>query len=180
MKFISTQTASGDTSVAFTSGIDTTYEEYIFLWDKIQVDAGTNYADFTFAINNTASTNYATVNKCATYWYTEYHEDTSGQWQGYATGWDGTVGTGEVLLCGSLDDAAEDATACGRLHLYTPSNTSYSKHFMAETGWSYYNPGSEYGRVAGIWNTGAAIDDVRFSISSGTFSGNITLYGVTK
>ena len=38
MKFISSQTASGAASVSFTSGIDSTYDVYIFKWyDIIQL-----------------------------------------------------------------------------------------------------------------------------------------------
>ena len=48
-KLISTQTASGSTSVSFTSGIDSTYDKYMFMW--IDINPSSDGAQFQFQAN---------------------------------------------------------------------------------------------------------------------------------
>jgi hypothetical protein len=46
LTFISTQTASGDASISFTTGIDSTYKEYMFIFNNIH--PATDNVDFSF------------------------------------------------------------------------------------------------------------------------------------
>ena len=46
LNLISTQTASSSATIDFTSGIDSTYKEYIFKFIDIHSSAGNNYMGF--------------------------------------------------------------------------------------------------------------------------------------
>jgi len=64
--------------------------------------------------------------------------------------------------------------------LFAPSDTTFVKHFIAETQYMTNSPSSENSYIAGYLNTTAAIDGVQFSMSSGNIdSGSISLYGIS-
>ena len=62
---LSTQTASGSSSIDFTSGIDSTYKEYIFIFNNIHPSV--NDALFQFNLS-TDGTNF-NVTKTTTFFY---------------------------------------------------------------------------------------------------------------
>ena len=53
---LETATASGDSTISFTSGIDSTYDEYIFMYFNIQ--PATNNAFFQFQCNAAGGSGY--------------------------------------------------------------------------------------------------------------------------
>ena len=55
LTLISTQTASASASISFTSGIDSTYDEYIFKF--INIHPQTNNTDFTFNFSTDSGSN---------------------------------------------------------------------------------------------------------------------------
>ena len=57
--FISKQTASPSASIEFTSGIDSTYKEYIFYF--VNIHAGTAWVNFTFQASTDSGSNYNTT-----------------------------------------------------------------------------------------------------------------------
>ncbi len=62
--FISKQTASSSSSVSFTSGIDSTYKEYIFYFNNIH--PSTDDTNFQFNLSTDSGSNY-NVTKTTTY-----------------------------------------------------------------------------------------------------------------
>ena len=56
--FISRSTASSSSSVSITSGIDSTYKEYIFMFNNIH---GSAQASFTFQTSTDSGSNYNTA-----------------------------------------------------------------------------------------------------------------------
>ena len=52
MTFLSKQTASSSSTISFTSGIDSTYKEYLFTFNNIH--PATDGAEFQFQANGTA------------------------------------------------------------------------------------------------------------------------------
>ena len=73
-----------------------------------------------------------------------------------------------------------DESCSGTLHLFEPSSTDFTKHFMCRI--NSYN-GNDYTSdyfAAGYFNTTTAITRIRFKMSSGNIdSGTIKLYGVS-
>ena len=75
LNLISTQTASGSSSLSFTSGIDSTYKEYIFKF--INLHAATNSAHFTFNMSVDGGSNY-NVTKTSSAFHATHGEGGSG------------------------------------------------------------------------------------------------------
>ena len=75
-----------------------------------------------------------------------------------------------------------DASLCGTIYLFNPSNTTFVKHFLIKTAFlSFYaTPWTVNTNVAGYGNTTSAVDAVQFKMSSGNIdAGDFCLYGLT-
>ena len=178
MNLISTQTASSSSTISFTSGIDDTYDSYVFKF--IDCHAQTSTADFTMNLSVDSGSNY-NVAKTTTYFFTYHFEDDSGTSFAYRTDSDLAQGTGfQPVAHNQADD--DDASWCGQMQLFNPSSTTFVKHFistvqqMGDTAKAF----SAQRFMAGYGNTTSAIDAVQFKMSSGNIdSGVIKLYGVS-
>ena len=176
--FISKATASSSATIDFTSGIDSTYREYIFTFNKIHPSA--DGASFDFQANADGESGYnETIT--STQWQAYHKEDGSAAGSGYNTSNDQANGTSFQNLNGNIDNA-NDASGAGYLHLYNPSSTTFVTHFlafMAEPEDGSPTPAVQL-YTSGYFNTTAAIDDIQFKMSSGNIdSGDICLYGLT-
>lgn len=175
LKLISTQTASSSANLSFTTGIDSTYKEYIFKF--INIHPATDNADFEFNGSTDGGSNYNAI-KTTTLFRALNKEDNSLSTLLYAAGEDLAQGTGTQSITGNIGNQ-DDECSSGMLHLFDPSNTTFVKHFISNT--CDLN-GSELIRnnyVAGYFNTTSAIDAVQFSFTSGNIdSGVIKMYGV--
>ena len=170
---------SNTASASITSGITSTYGEYIFKFYNI--NAATSGAQFTFQCNATDSTSYDEA-ITSTFFRTKHFEDDSGTPViNYETGSDQAQGTGYQTIASSNYNAA-DASSAGELHLFAPSSTTYVKQWMAHFSASSYDaseiPYNQELHSAGYINTTTAIDDIQFKMSSGNFDGTIKMWGV--
>ena len=177
--FISRSTASSSSSVSITSGINSTYKEYIFIFNNIH--PATNLQGFRFNGSVDSGSNY-NVTKTTSLYRTRHKEDGSNGELTYDTSRDMAQGTGGTYLNALLSNDA-DGSLSGYLHLFDPSNTTFVKHFIAVTndmnlyGDSSVGPHQVY--TAGYFNTTSAIDAVKFAMESGNIdSGTIDMYGV--
>ena len=172
---ISTTTISADTSaVSITSGINSTYKEYIFIFNNIHPSAGSH---LTFQGSTDSGSNYNTA-ITSTFFQAEFAENDSNAALGYQTSSDLAQGTGFQRLFSSVSTTADDSGS-GYLHLFDPSSTTFVKHFISTSN----NVASAYSQnsfAAGYFNTTSAIDAIQFKMSTGNIdSGSISLYGVT-
>lgn len=178
--FISKQTASSSSSVSFTSGIDSTYKEYIFYFNNIH--PATDDTHFQFNFSTDGGSNY-NVTKTSTAFASEQQEDGTNASLFYAGSFDLAQSTSYQSLAPAIDADTNDSCASGYLHLFEPSSDTFVKHFISavhmsqsSTDNSLYS--STY-RTAGYGNTTSAIDAIDFKMSSGNLdSGEITLFGV--
>ena len=171
---LSSQTADGDASISFTSGITSTYGEYIFKFYNI--NPATDAADFTFQANATDSTSYDET-MTTTYFSAEHDEADSGTFLGYRAGQDQAQGTDFQYLAENIGNGGDESCA-GELHLFNPSSTTYVKHFYSKAV-TYRNDDSTRNVfVSGYLNTTTAIDDIQFKMSTGNFDGTIKMWGV--
>ena len=177
LNLISTQTASSSSTISFTSGIDSTYKEYVFKFYDIH--PATDSVDFVFNLSADSGSNY-NVTKTTTYfraWHSEAGDDTNLR---YETGSDLAQGTGFQSLTNSDLGNGNDETCVGTLHLFNPSSTTFVKHFIATTNTYHSSDYTFNSFIAGYGNTTSAIDAVQFKMDSGNIdSGTIKLYGVT-
>ena len=171
---IATQTASSSASLSFTSGIDSTYKEYIFYF--VNIHPATDNANFTFNMSIDSGSNY-NVDKTTTFFYAYHNEGGSATALQYRTDYDIT-GTGFAILSAEVGNANDECSS-GFLHLFNPSSTTFVKHFISR---SSHTQGSAYmidNHVGGYGNTTSAVDSVQFKMSSGNIdSGQILLFGL--
>jgi len=176
MTLISTQTASSSSTISFTSGIDSTYDEYVFKFYDIHPE--TDNTHFQFQADTGTNTNYnQTITSTA--FYAQHREDGSATALEYRTGEDQAQGTAFQPLCEGLGND-NDQTLSGYLHLFNPSSTTFVKHFITQTNQVRYNDRFYNFHIAGYFNTTTALTRVQFKMSSGAIeSGVIKLYGIS-
>jgi len=177
LNLISTQTASSSSSLSFTSGIDSTYKEYIFKFINIHPSA--DDALLTFNMSADGGSNY-NVTKTTTFWRASHPEDDSSTSLGYVSSFDLAQGTGYQNLMPAIGADGNDSAGSGTLHLFDPSNTTFVKHFISTIQEMQEDNKSLQAFIAGYGNSTSAINAVDFKMSSGNIdSGVIKLYGVS-
>lgn len=180
-KFIQTQTAAASSVVSFTSNIDSTYNEYLFVFYDIICTAGE--PEFQFNVSTDGGSSYA-VNKTSTYYDAMHrHDGVSGTLQ-YVAAKDLSSSASYQPLIQKMLHTGHYASAAtsGTLRIYNVSSTTYVKNFYAHTHGvtdDADNKESRQAVVGGVCETTTAINTVSFNLSSGTFSGTIKMYGVS-
>ena len=171
---ISTSTASDAASVDITSGIDSTYDEYMFVFTDI--GPATDAASFTFNCSIDGGSNY-NVTKTTTVFNNEHQESDAGPNMEYRASQDLAESASDQILCYNQGNAS-DESAAGVLHLFSPSSTTYVKHFYARTCYAHSNDACWSLYVAGYINDTNDVDAIQFKMSSGNFDGVIQMYGI--
>ena len=175
LNLISTQTASSSSTIDFTSGIDSTYKEYIFKFINIHPSA--DGSQFLFNLSTDTGSNY-NVTKTTTAFRSFHSEDDSATGLGYYTGGDLAQSTDFQRFGDSLGND-NDQSLSGTFTLFNPSSTTFVKHFIANVNYSYDADYSLQYFMAGYGNTTSAINAIQFKMNSGNIdSGTITLYGI--
>ena len=85
MVLLSSQTASDQASISFTSGLDSTYKEYVFEW--INLNPASDNQSLGFQASTDGGDNYG-VSCTDTYFRIEHTEAGGGPYWGYHTGAD--------------------------------------------------------------------------------------------
>lgn len=172
---ISTATASASASIEFTSGIDSTYKEYIFYF--VNIHPATDNATFTFNMSTDGGSNY-NVTKTTTYFWSYHDEGNIETSLGYLASRDLAQSTAYAQLTSSIGNGADESCA-GSMTLFNPSSTTYVKHFIStENGYGPLNYTFNV-RTAGYGNTTSAINAIQFKFDSGNIdAGQILLFGV--
>ena len=177
---IKTLTASSSASLSFVNGssdvvLDNTYRTYIFKFINTHPSANGNQFQFNMT---TDGTNY-NVTKTSTQFYSVHKEDDSAASLAYGTSYDLAQSTGFQALTDSTSND-DDGSTSGELFIFSPSSTTFVKHFMATTN-SLFSGGTYSWQefTAGYGNTTSAVTGVQFKYSSGNIdSGTIKLYGI--
>jgi hypothetical protein len=176
MTLISEQTASGSATIDFTSGIDDTYDSYVFKF--INIHPATDGAFFTFNLSSDSGSNY-NVTKTTTLFQAYHNEADSATALTYRVDDDLAQSTSFQYLSADMDND-NDSCLVGILHLFNPSSTTFVKHFLANTNLVFNSAMSVEEFIAGYGNTTSAVNAIRFQMSSGNIdSGVIKLYGIS-
>jgi len=173
MLLLVTQTASSDSTIDFTSGIDSTYKEYLFrFYDIHPSNDGVN-----FQFNGRDGSSAFDATKTSTHFRFYHDEADTATALAYWTGGDVAQGTGVHKLSAGLGND-NDASLAGYLHLYNPSNTTFVKHFKGAVNYEA-DAYTATSFSAGYFNVTDAIDGIQFSYSAGDIdAGTFKLYGV--
>ena len=176
LNLISTQTASSSSTISFTSGIDDTYDSYVFKF--INIHPATDSADFTFQVDTGTNTSYNQT--MTTTVFRAYHtEADDAAALDYDSGRDQAQGTAFQILAHEVGND-NDSSVVGDLHLFNPSSDTFVKHFISTINEHHSYSMSVNKFNAGYINTTTPLTRVQFKFSSGNIdSGVIKLYGVS-
>jgi len=177
---IKSLTASGDSTLSFVDGtsdvvLDSTYPIYLFQF--INIHPATDGAKFQFNMSIDTGSNY-NVTKSTTFFHAMHDEADSTALLAYATARDLAQSTSDQVLLWEADNDA-DSSVCGQLYLFSPSSTTFVKHFLSTTNGVTNSATSGNQFVAGYGNTTSAVDAIQFKMSSGNIDdGKIKLFGI--
>jgi len=175
MTLLETQTASSSDTIDFTSGIDSTYKEYIFVGIDVHPASDDNYLVFNFSADSGSNYN---VTKTTTHVRVRHDEDGSDGSIEYLANQDLAQSTSDVRLTFVGND--NDQSTSFKLQLFDPSSTTFVKHFMADGNGNEEADRLYRSIVAGYGNTTSAVDAVQFKFASGNIdSGTFKLYGIS-
>lgn len=171
-------TASSDSTISFTSGIDSTYKEYLFKF--VNLHPSNDNKTFLFNVSIDSGSNY-NVEKVTTHFRAIHGEADSPTTLNYNEGDElphSGSGTGFQNLYGGAG-SDNDQGICGELHLFNPSDTTFVKQFLSTSQGSHQGDYSIENFVAGYANTTSAIDAIQFKFESNNIdTGTISMYGI--
>jgi len=176
MVLLSTQTASSSASISFTSGITSTYKEYMFIFNNMHP---ANNVDFEFNFSTDSGSNYNVTKTTST--FTAYHDEANTNTNlYYDTSDDLAQSTSyQRLSVGGGIQTGNDNSISGYLHLFEPSSNTFVKHFISNT---CFVSGGDYqinSYIAGYGNTTSAINAIDFKMTSGNIdAGTIQMFGI--
>ena len=176
LTYLSTQTASSDSSLSFTSGIDSTYDAYEFHFVNIHPQTGGSHLQFQVNADGQTGFNETMTTTNFRAYHNESDSDTAFD---YSTTHDQAQGTSYQTFASNVG-AENDESMSGILTLYAPSSTTYVKHFVIRAVHYQHSDYAFDTYTAGYINTTSAIDEIDFKFSSGNIdAGKIHLYGVS-
>ena len=168
---------SGVSSSSFTSNIDSTYDTYMF--KLINIHPATNDTNFTFNLSTDTGSNY-NVTKTTTFFRARHNEDGGATELAYITSTDLAQSTSYQTLMAAQGNG-NDESISGEIFLFSPSNTTFVKHFICTNNGYYEGDRTFNNFIVGYGNTTSAIDAIDFKFASGNIdSGVIKMYGLSK
>jgi len=175
-----TDSDDGAAAMDFTTGIDSTYDVYMFQLQGC-IPVGTNALQFQ--VDTGTNTNYNITNTSVRNSY--YHANDDGQ-----VGHSGHEGSNDsdtnfcTIGTPQKGSSFNRGAVSGYVILYNPSSTVFEKHFIMKMGGTANSGGAHYTELyegAGYFQQTAAITRIRFKYSSGNIDGGrITMYGLAK
>ena len=175
MTLLATQTASGSANLSFTSGIDDTYDSYVFKF--INIHPATNTAKLTFQGDTGTNTSYnQTIT--STFFTSQHKEDGSGGALGYESSHDQAQGSAFQDITNGIGNG-NDENMGGELTIFSPSSDTFVKHFISTVQSNYNVEWSMNSYMAGYFNLTTPLTRFQFKMSSGNFDGVIKLYGIS-
>jgi len=176
---IKTLTASSSATLSFLNGtdgvvLDSTYPIYKF--EFINIHPATNDTSFTFQVDTGTNTSYNQT--ITSTFFNAQHSEGDASYFMYRTTGDQAQGSSfQRLTEGTGSD--NDQSCSGTLTIYNPSDTTFVKHFIANTHNAHHGDYTMNNFIAGYVNTTTALTRVQFKMSSGNIdSGKIKLYGI--
>jgi hypothetical protein len=172
---LSTSTASNASAVSITSGLDSTYKEYIFGFYNIHARTD-NQEPFGFQVSVDGGSNYGVAKTTHVFQHNHAEDDSDTDFQ-KQTSYNLGNGTGVQGIAWSQGNGADENFA-GLMHLWNPASTTYVKNFYVRTNNASFNNYVSGMFTAGYVNTTSAVNAIQFTMNSGNFDGKIKLWGV--
>ena len=177
---IKSLTASSSANLQFLNGsdgvvFDNTYPIYKF--EFINMHPGLDDKDFGFQVDVGTGTSYAQTITSSSF-LAEHTEGGSSGSLAYNTSRDQAQGTANQIIASGVGNDNDQACS-GELTIYSPSSTTFVKHFMSTSNVAHNNQFTQNWFIAGYINTTTALTRVQFKFNSGNIdSGIIKMYGI--
>ena len=177
LTLISTQTASASATIDFTSGIDSTYDSYVFKFINIHPSTDSD-GSLTFQANASGGSGFNET--MTTTYFRAYHtESDSTASFSYDNSKDQGQGTSYQILSANIG-GDNDECGSGTLQIFNPSSTTFVKHFICKASTYHSSSAGRHDFTAGYFNITSAIDEISFKMDIGNIdSGVIKLYGIS-
>ena len=186
--FIKKITANEDATISFVHGsssvvFDSTYKEYLFTFKNLHPEL--NACDFMFQVSTNSGSSYGVA--MTTTCFQAYHqEDDNPANLNFRTGTLNSLGNDtNFQSLSTADGIGNDNDQCldGFLRFFNPADTTFVKHFMANTTHYTNDNASMNTFVQGYVNTTSAVNAIQFKMDTGgtasdTDKGDICLYGI--
>ena len=124
---LSTQTASSSATISFTSGLNSTYDEYIFKF--INIHPANDNEEFEFNMSTDSGSNY-NVTKTTTFFRAYNLEGGGSEALEYHTPSDLAQSTSFQPITRTQGNGADESCS-GTLTIFNPASTTYVKHFIS-------------------------------------------------
>jgi hypothetical protein len=175
LKLISSQTASNSASISFTTGLNSTYKVYKFVF--VNIHPATDGSHFQMNLSTDSGSNY-NVTKTTTHFQAFHTESGVSTNLSYEGDHDLAQSTSDARITFDVGNG-NDESVSGEMILFSPSSTTYVKHFICKNNTYKNTDRSQNTFMAGYGNTTSAINAVRFQMSSGNIdAGTIYLYAI--
>lgn len=172
---ISSQTASASASISFTTGINSTYKAYKFVF--VNLHPADDGIEFEFNMSTDSGSNY-NVTKTTTFFAAQHNEDDATTSLSYNANTDRAQSTAFQPLTSSTKND-NDTSLSGSLLIFNPSSTTYVKHFIGVFDSVHSSDRVNNAYIAGYGNTTSAVNAIRFQASTGNIdAGTIYMYGI--
>ena len=179
LTLLSTQTASSSASISFTSGIDSTYDSYVFKFINIHGSTEADNTLFQFQCSTDGGSNYNTT-MTSTHFRAGHNENDADSFLSFNATQAQAQETDFKTLSNGTIGIDNDQNASGMLQIFNPSSTTFVKHFINTTNSSNSNDVSMNTFNAGYFNTQSAINAIQFKFNTGNIDdGIIKMYGVS-
>ena len=154
---------------------DGTYPIYKF--EFLNLHPATDDVDLTFQVDVGTGTSYAQTITSSSF-LAEHTEGGSSGSVAYNTSRDQAQGTANQIIASGVGNDNDQACS-GELTIYSPSSTTFVKHFMSTSNVAHNNQFTQNWFIAGYINTTTALTRVQFKFNSGNIdSGIIKMYGI--
>ena len=174
LTLIDTCTASNAAACSFTSGIDSTYDEYMFV--MTDVSPATDATAFTVQFNAAGESGYnEDIHSCT--FESSHNQGGTASFAYIDVDQERLSGDDPQIIATSVGNGADESCA-GILQLFRPANTTYVKHFYSRMHGHRSTDYAETLFMNGWIDVATAIDDVQFKFASGNMDGVIQMYGV--
>ena len=176
LKLLSTQTASASASISFTSGIDSTYDSYVFKF--INIHHQTDVSRFTFQVSTNGGSTYGVT--CTNTMFRALHDEADSSTElSYSTGWDLAQSTNFTQISDIQMGNENDENLCGYLQIFNPSSSTFVKHYISRAIGSSQNDEAIDLYGTGYFNTTSPVNAIQFKADTGNIDdGIIKMYGV--
>ena len=174
MTFISSQTASSSASISFTTGIDSTYDEYVFYC--VNMHPSSDGVVFEWQVSSDGGSSYGmTITSTA---YRAYHYESGAYGLSYVAGDDLAQSTDYQHAIEQVGNDA-DQSCSGILQLYSPSSTTSVKTWLSHFHSCHKGNVTNDEYTSGYVNSTSAVNAIDFRMAAGNVdAGTIYMYGI--